>query len=150
MVFMILIGAQVFNAFLAMSGITAIISTKITALPLPAYGTLALMLAVYIPLGMIMDSLPMILLTLPTFFPAVVGLGFDPVWFGVLLVLMCELANITPPMGMNLYIVKGVAQDVPLGIILRGVLPFAIVMIIFVTILCAFPQISLFLPKLME
>lgn len=150
MVLMILIGAQIFNAFLALSGIPAIISRSISALPISPHAIIVIMLAAYIPLGMIMDSLPMILLTLPTFFPVVINFGFDPIWFGVLLVLMCELANITPPMGMNLYIVKGVAQDVPIRQILQGVLPFAIVMIVCVVILFAFPQISLFLPSLMK
>ena len=99
---------------------------------------------------MVMDALPMILLTLPTLFPVVVNLGFDPILFGVLVVLMCELANVTPPLGMNLYIVKGVAKDVPIEQIILGIVPFAMVMIAFIAILVAFPQISLFLPGLMR
>ncbi len=99
---------------------------------------------------MMMDGLPMILLTLPTLFPIVTDLGVDPIWFGVLICVMCELANITPPMGMNLYIIKGVSgghasiQDVVIGAI-----PFAIALLTCLAILLAVPQISLFLPSLM-
>jgi len=149
MVFMLVVGAQIFNGFLAVSGIPAMIARGISGLPLAPHAILVLILAVYIPLGMIMDALPMILLTLPTFTPVVVGLGFDLVWFGVLLCIMCELANITPPMGMNLYIVRGVARDVPLEEIIKGIVPFAIVMLVCIGILIAFPQISLLLPSLM-
>ena len=97
-----------------------------------------------------MDVLPMILLTLPTLFPVVMDLGFDPILFGVLVVLMCELANISPPMGMNLYIVKGVAKEVPIEQIILGIIPFAVMMLAFIAILIIFPQISLFLPGLMH
>jgi tripartite ATP-independent transporter DctM subunit len=150
MIFMIVIGAQIFNSFLALSGVPAMIAEWIAALPLPRYAILAAILILYIPLGMVMDALPMILLTLPTLFPVVVDLGFDPILFGVLVVLMSELANISPPMGMNLYIVKGVAKEVPIEQIILGVVPFAIVMLVFIAILIAFPQISLFLPGLMR
>jgi tripartite ATP-independent transporter DctM subunit len=150
MIFMIVIGAQIFNSFLALSGVPAMIAEWIAALPLPRYAILVAILLLYIPLGMVMDALPMILLTLPTLFPVVVDLGFDPILFGVLVVLMSELANISPPMGMNLYIVKGVAKEVPIEQIILGVVPFAIVMLAFIAILIAFPQISLFLPGLMR
>jgi tripartite ATP-independent transporter DctM subunit len=150
MIFMIVIGAQIFNSFLALSGVPAMVAEWIAALPLPRYAILATVLILYIPLGMVMDALPMILLTLPTLFPVVVDLGFDPILFGVLVVLMSELANISPPMGMNLYIVKGVAKDVPIEQIILGVVPFAIVMLGFIAILIAFPQIALFLPGLMR
>jgi len=150
MIFLILIGAQIFNGFLALSGIPAMIAHGIGGLPVPPYAILLIILAVYIPLGMVMDALPMILLTLPTMFPIVASLGFDPVWFGVLVCIMCELANITPPMGMNLYIVRGVARDVPIEQIILGVVPFAIMMMLCLVILLVFPQISLFLPGLMR
>jgi TRAP-type C4-dicarboxylate transport system permease large subunit len=87
---------------------------------------------------------------LPTLFPVVVNLGFDPILFGVLVVLMSGLANMSPPMGMNLYIVKGVAPEVPIGKIIMGVIPFAVVMMLVVVLLIVFPQISLFLPSLMK
>jgi C4-dicarboxylate transporter, DctM subunit len=150
MIFMIVIGAQIFNSFLVISGIPTTISKWIADLPFPPFVILSAVLLIYIPLGMIMDSLPMILLTLPTFFPVITNLGYDPIYFGVLVVLMCEMANISPPMGMNLFIVKGVAPDIPLEDIARGIIPFFIVMVICVVILMVFPQISLFLPALMK
>ena len=150
MIFMIVIGAQIFNSFLAVSGVPAMVADWIANLPLPRYAILSAVLLLYVPLGMVMDALPMILLTLPTIFPVVVDIGFDPILFGVLVVLMCELANVSPPMGMNLYIVKGVAKDVPIEQIVLGILPFALVMIAFIAILIAFPQLSLFLPSLMK
>jgi tripartite ATP-independent transporter DctM subunit len=150
MIFMILIGAQIFNTFLALSGIPAMIAQGIGSLPFPPLAILMIVLTVYIPLGMVMDSLPMILLTLPTIFPIIANLGFNPIWFGVLVCVMCELANISPPMGMNLYIVRGVARDVPLETIILGIVPFAIMMMVCLAILIAFPQISLFLPSLMK
>ena len=150
MIFMIVIGAQIFNSFLALSGVPAMIADWLANLPMPRYAVLSAILLIYVPLGMVMDALPMILLTLPTLFPVVVGLGFDPVLFGVLVVLMCELANISPPMGMNLYIVKGVAKEVPIEQIILGIVPFAILMIAFIAVLIIFPQISLFLPGLMR
>jgi len=100
---------------------------------------------------MLMDGLPMILLTLPTIFPVISKLGFDPIWFGVLICMMCELANITPPMGMNLYIIKGVAgDDVPIQEVVRGAIPFGFVLMTCVILILIFPRIALFLPGLMR
>jgi TRAP-type C4-dicarboxylate transport system permease large subunit len=101
----------------------------------------------YIPLGMVMDLMAMILLTIPIIFPIITELGFDPIWFGVLIVVMCELANITPPVGMTVYVVHGVTK-VPLDQVFRGNLPFVLAMIFGLAILVAFPDISLFLVRL--
>lgn len=150
MIFMILIGAQVFNTFLALSGIPTMIASGLGNLPISRYGILIIILLMYIPLGMMMDGLPMILLTLPTIFPIVAGLGFNPIWFGVLICVMCELANITPPMGMNLYIIKGVSETASIGDVIKGVVPFAITLLVCLSILLTLPQISLFLPGLMK
>ena len=151
MIFMILIGAQVFNGFLTLSGIPAKIALAMGNLPVPGLVVLIIILLIYIPLGMMMDGLPMILLTLPTLFPIVVDLGFDPIWFGVLICVMCELANITPPMGMNLYIIKGVSGDqTSIQEVVVGAIPFTIALLICLAILVAVPQISLFLPGLMH
>ena len=150
MIFMIVIGSQIFNTFLTLTGVPGMISEWVANLAFPPHAILVLILLIYIPLGMVMDSLPMILLTLPTLFPVVEGLGFDAIHFGVLVVLMCELANISPPMGMNLYIVKGVARDVPIAEIVIGILPFAGLMMTFVALLILFPQICLYLPGLMK
>ncbi|MBW2608857.1 MAG: TRAP transporter large permease [Deltaproteobacteria bacterium] len=150
MIFMILIGAQVFNGFLTLSGIPAMIAAAMGNLPVPNHVVLIIILLVYIPLGMMMDGLPMILLTLPTLFPIVVDLGFDPIWFGVLTCVMCELSNITPPMGMNLYIIKGVSGgQVSIQEVIMGAIPFSIALLICLAILVTVPQISLFLPGLM-
>jgi tripartite ATP-independent transporter DctM subunit len=151
MIFMILVGAQVFNGFLALSGIPAMIASGIGNLAVSPYLVLVFILLVYIPLGMMMDGMPMILLTLPTFFPVVVDLGFNPIWFGVLVCVMCELATITPPMGMNLYIIKQISGgEATLQQVVLGVFPFMIMILICVAILMAVPQISLLLPSLMH
>jgi len=151
MIFMILIGAQVFNTFLVLSGIPAMLATWMGNLPLPNSILLLFILFIYIPLGMMMDGLPMILLTMPTIFPIVSSIGLDAVWFGVLVCVMCELANISPPMGMNLYIIKGVAEGrASIQQIAFGVLPFIFVLLICAGLLFIFPSISLFLPNLMK
>ena len=148
---MILIGAQIFNGFMTLSGIPAALSAWIGGLPVPKIFTLIAVLIMYIPLGMLMDGLPMILLTLPTVFPIISNLGIDPVWFGVLVCMMVELANITPPVGMNLYIINGVTGDeVPLQEVMLGALPFTLVLMLCVAVVVAFPQIVLFLPNLMS
>ena len=96
-----------------------------------------------------MDAMPMVLLTIPFVFPIVKSLGFDPVWFGVVVCVLGELALITPPVGMNMYVVQGVTK-VPLHDVARGILPFALTLLIGIAILIAFPQISLFLPSIMK
>ncbi|OGP65879.1 MAG: hypothetical protein A2169_02290 [Deltaproteobacteria bacterium RBG_13_47_9] len=144
----VLIGAMIFTVFVTASGFPSMFGGWITGLPLPPYAILITILLIYIPLGMAMDALPMILLTMSTVFPVIVNLGFDPVWFGVLVVLMSELALITPPVGLNVYVTQA-TTGVPLDEVFRGNFPFMLVMIAAVAILIAFPQISLFLPNLM-
>jgi tripartite ATP-independent transporter DctM subunit len=148
MVLTITIGAMIFNVFVTISGVPAIFAEWITGLPVSPHMILILILLMYIPLGMVMDVMAMILLTVPIVFPIVTGLGFDPIWFGVLIVVMCELANITPPVGMTVYVVHGVT-GVPLEQVFRGTIPFVIVMIIGLAILVTFPDISLFLVRAM-
>jgi tripartite ATP-independent transporter DctM subunit len=148
MVLTITIGAMIFNVFITISGVPALFAQWITGLPIPPYAILILILLMYIPLGMVMDVMAMILLTVPIIFPIITGLGFDPIWFGVLVVVMCELANITPPVGMTVYVVHGVTE-VPLETVFRGNLPFVIVMIVGLAILVAFPDISLILVRAM-
>ncbi len=146
----ILIGAMIFSVFLTVSGLPSAIAGWITGLGFSPLVILVIILLMYVPLGALMDSLPMILLTLPIVFPIIVSLGFDPIFFGVLLVVMGEMALITPPVGMNAYIVQGVAGDVPLDEVFRGLVPFVVVMAVGVALLVAFPQISLFLPNMMK
>ncbi len=149
MVLTITIGAMIFNIFVTVSGVPTIFAEWITGLSVSPYTILILILLMYIPLGMVMDVMAMILLTIPITFPIISGLGFDPIWFGVLIVVMCELANITPPVGMTVYVVQGVTK-VPLDEVFRGNIPFVVVMIIGLAILIAFPEISLFLPRAMS
>jgi len=104
---------------------------------------------VYLVLGCLMDSLAMILLTMPIFIPVVSALGFDLIWFGVILTIMCEMALITPPIGMNVFVLGGMAKDIPMSLIFRGTIPFVIAMTMAEALLIAFPQISLFLPGTM-
>jgi len=106
-------------------------------------------LLVYVILGMFMDAIGMLLLTLPVVYPAVVALGFDPIWFGIILVKMVEIGLITPPVGLNCYVVNGVRPDIPLETIFRSVLPFLVMDFLTVAVLFAFPNIVLFLPRTM-
>lgn len=149
MIMTILIGSMIFNVFIAVSGAPSVLVSWIGGLPVPPYVILILILVMYIPLGMVMDVMAMILLTIPIVFPIVTGLGFDPIWFGVLIVLVCEIALITPPVGMIAYIVSGVTK-VPMEEVFRGVMPFLIAMFVALALLIAFPEISLFLPRTMS
>jgi TRAP-type C4-dicarboxylate transport system permease large subunit len=105
---------------------------------------------IYLIGGCFMDSLAMILLTVPIIFPLVTALGFDPIWFGVIIVLITEMGVITPPVGINVYVVSGIAKDVPLEVIFRGAFPFLFAILACVTLLMLFPNIALFLPNLMK
>ena len=141
---------MIFGSLLSISALPAELTKWVISLSISRYAVLILILLLYVPLGCIMDSLPMVLLTLPVVFPVIQTLGFDPVWFGVLLVLMSEMSLISPPVGINVYVVQGIAKDVPMEVVFRGIMPFLAVMAIAVAILVAFPQISLFLPNLMQ
>ncbi len=144
----ILIGAMIFAVFVTITGFPTVFAAWIADLPYSPYVILVLILLMYIPLGMVLDALGMVFLTLPTIFPIIVELGFNPIWFGVLLVLIVEMALISPPVGMIVYIVQGVTK-IPLEDVFRGNLPFLGAMIVALAILTAFPQISLFLPGTM-
>lgn len=144
----ILIGASIFNIFLGITGLPAIVSTWITGLSFSPIGIVIAMLLLYIPLGMFLDTLGMILLTVPIFFPVIVQLGFDPVWFCVLICMMAELGMITPPVAINVFIVKGVT-NVSMIDIFRGIIPFFITYLLVLVLIVAFPNITLVLVKLM-
>jgi tripartite ATP-independent transporter DctM subunit len=150
MIFAIIIGAMIFNYFLAITGVPMAIADVVTGLELPPMGIMAIILVVYIILGMFMDAMAMIIITIPIFLPAIRGMGFDLIWFGVILTITVEMALITPPVGMNVYVLSGVAPHVPLEEIFRGVLIFVIPLILILIILMFFPQIALFLPGLMK
>jgi TRAP-type C4-dicarboxylate transport system permease large subunit len=109
-----------------------------------------LIIILYLILGSILDIFAMVVITVPIIFPVVVALGFDPIWFGIIIVRLFEMGAITPPIGINVFVLKGVAGDVPLGIIFKGILPFFIADLFHVGMLVAFPQIATFLPSLMR
>ena len=150
MVFLILIGAMIFGYFLAVTRLPFELADFVVGLPVNRYIILAGILLVYFFLGCIMSAIAMILLTVPIFFPVIMALGFDPIWFGIIIVRVCEVAMITPPVGMNVYVIYGVAKDVPLYTIFRGIVPFLIADMLHIALLVAVPQISLFLPGLMK
>jgi len=145
----ILIGASIFNIFLGIAGVPAWVSNWITSLPIPPIGIIICMLLLYIPLGMFLDTLGMILLTVPIFFSVILQLGFNPIWFGVLICMMTELGMITPPVAINVYIVQGVTK-VPMEEIFQGIIPFVFMFLIAIGLIVAFPEISLFLPRTMK
>lgn len=149
MIFFIVVGAMIYSYFLAVTQLPFAIAEYAATSPLPPHGVLVIILLIYLVLGCFLDALAMLLLTVPIFTPVLFSLGFDPIWTGVIIVRVMEIALITPPLGMNVYVLKGVAKDVPLEQIFLGVLPFVAGDMVLLAILVAFPQISLFLPGLM-
>ena len=150
MIFVIVAGATVFGHFLAVTGIPANIGTWVSELALPPPVIIGLIILVYLVLGCLMDSLAMIMLTIPIFFPVVTTLGYDPIWFGVIIVLVTEMGVITPPVGINVYVVAGVARDVPLHVIFKGATHMLMALLVTAILLILFPQIATFLPSLMK
>jgi tripartite ATP-independent transporter DctM subunit len=150
MIFVIFLGAMIFGYFLAVTRLPFDLAEIVSNLPVHRYVILLSILLIYIILGSIMDSLAMILLTIPIFCPLVVTLGFDPIWFGIIVVRVTEIGLITPPVGLNVFIMKGVTKDIPMGTIFKGIFPFLIADLLHVALLIAIPQITLFLPNLMH
>jgi C4-dicarboxylate transporter DctM subunit len=148
MILTIFIGTKVFNTFLGLSGIAEAAMDSLAHLPLSPQGIIAVILLAYIPLGCFIDSMPLAILTLPIVFPVVRDLGFDPLWFGVLHVVTGEISMITPPVGMNAYVLGGVTGK-PLEVIFRGSMPYLIALVIVLFMLFFFPSISLILPRTM-
>ena len=149
MIFTIILGCIVFNYSLIISGFIPWLVEIVTGLPVPPMTLLVGLLLIYLPLGMFLEVASLLIITIPIFLPIISGLGLSPIWFGVLAAAMAEIATVTPPVGINVYVVHGVAPHVPLMDIFRGVLPFLFFNFIAIGILIAFPQISLFLPGIM-
>lgn len=147
--FMILIGAHVFIPFMALSEVPANLVTFLTSLDIGNLGILAIILVTYIVLGTFLEGLAMLVLTLPIVFPLIVELGLSPVWFGIIVVIVLEMGLISPPVGVNVFVVRSIAQDVEMGTIFRGIWPFWLAMGVALIILVAFPQIALFIPNTM-
>jgi tripartite ATP-independent transporter DctM subunit len=148
-VFTVLIGALLFGYFLTITQTPQKVTAFLTGLGIGRYGVLALIMLMYLALGCLMDAMAMIILTVPIIFPVIVQLGFDPIWFGVIIVMTVELGLIHPPVGMNVFVIKSVVQDVSFATIFRGVIPFICTDIIRLTILIAFPVLALWLPARM-
>ena len=149
MVLFIIVGIMFFTYFLTLSRVPIVVSEFLTGLPISPLLILSSIIIFYLFLGMFFDAISMIALTIPVLFPTVVALGYNPIWFGVICVLMCEVGLLTPPVGINCFVVAGVAPDIPLNQIFKGVIPFIFMDLIAVVILIAFPEIALFLPSLM-
>jgi tripartite ATP-independent transporter DctM subunit len=144
----ILLGAQVFGIFMAASKLPIDLANYVAQLPVPSLVILIAILVIYLFLGCLMPAIPMLILTVPIFYPVVTSMGYDPIWFGVIMVLMFEMAVITPPMGINVLALQTVTKEISLTDMFRGVLPFLVAMIFCVIILIIFPWIALFLPNL--
>ncbi len=150
MVMVIVTGAVIFGHFMAVTRLPYDLAAWVTSLPLPRHAIMMVIVLVYLVGGCFMDALAMIMLTIPIFFPVAEALGFDPIWFGVVIVLITEMGVVTPPVGVNVYVVYGVAKDVPLEAIFKGVLPMVLALLVCNIILLFFPQIALYLPSLMR
>ncbi len=148
-VFTVLIGALLFGYFLTVTQTPQKVTMFLTSLGLGRYGVLALIMLMYLLLGCLMDALAMVILTVPIMFPVILHLGFDPIWFGVIIVMTVELGLIHPPVGMIVFVIKSVVHDVDFLTIFKGVLPFILTDLLRLTILIAFPIIALFLPSRM-
>jgi C4-dicarboxylate transporter, DctM subunit len=149
MVLFLVAGASVFSYFLALSTIPMAVSAGVAGLEVSRYAILAIIILIYLFLGCFLDSISMMVLTMPVIFPMIVTLKFDPIWFGVIAVLMMEAGLITPPMGLNIFTVAGVARDIPVETIFRGVAPFLFAIFAVVFVITFFPKFALFLPAMM-
>jgi TRAP-type C4-dicarboxylate transport system permease large subunit len=150
MIFVVVAGATVFGHFLAVTRIPADIGTFVSELQLHPMIIMGIILVIYLCLGCLMDSLAMIMLTIPIFYPVILTLGFDPIWFGVIIVIVAEMGVITPPVGINAYVVAGVARDVPLHVVFKGTLHMLYAMIALAALLIIFPKIATFLPQIIR
>jgi C4-dicarboxylate transporter DctM subunit len=149
-VFTVLIGAILFGYFLTVTQTPQNITQFLVGLGLGRYGVLALIMAMYLVLGCLMDALGMIILTIPIIYPVVTALGFDPIWFGIIIVMTVELGLIHPPVGMNVFVIKSVIEDVKISTIFKGVLPFVATDILRLFILISFPVLATYLPSHMR
>ena len=149
--FFMLLGAIIFSNFIRMSGVAVEITELILSWPLGPTGTLIVILLIFVPLGMIMDPLSMMLLTMPVVLPAIMALGHDPIWFGIILIKMCELANITPPIGLHAFVIKGIAPPgVQIESIFKGCSMFVVLDALTIALLVAYPEIVMWLPSTMD
>ena len=149
MIFCILIGAMILNYFMAITMLPMTLADFVGGLAVPPVVTVLFIIIIYILLGCLMDPMAMILLTVPIFYPLIINLGYDPIWFGILVVRVVEIGMITPPIGINVFIIKGIDRDVSMSDVFLGILPFLAADLVCVGLIVAFPQIVLFLPNTM-
>lgn len=150
MIMLMVAGAVIFGKFIALSRIPFELAQWAANMALPPFAVMTIILGIYLVMGFFIDALAMVLLTIPIFYPVVVNtLGYDPIWFGVIIVLVVSMGVITPPVGMNVYVIKGVAPEIPLEQIFKGIWPFLGAQVICLAILMLFPQLVTFLPNLL-
>jgi C4-dicarboxylate transporter, DctM subunit len=147
MIMFVLIGAYYLNFALGISGFVYQINTFITTLPLPPVAILTVIIVIYLLLGCVLDGISMIVLTVPVTAPAVMNLGYNPVWFGIIVMLVIEAGMITPPIGINCYVVQGIRKGGSLNDVFIGILPFLGSILLVIALLIAFPGIALWLPE---
>lgn len=145
----ILIGASIFVEFINLTGVHSSIEGIVLASGFPPVGVIFIMVAIYVVLGCFLESISMMLITIPVFFPIVISLGYDPVWFGILVVVASEIGLITPPIGINLFVIKSMAPDVRIQEIFRGIIPFIAADIVRIAVIVLLPGLVLWLPKLL-
>lgn len=150
MTFLIIIGASVFSSFLAITKLPMTLAGAIGGLHVSKYVVLLLITLIYIFLGMIMDALPMMMLTVPIFYPIVTALGFSGIWFGIYIILVMNFGSISPPVGINCFIINGIAKDISLGTIYRGIVPFVFTLIVAIVLIIFFPAIVTCIPDLLH
>ena len=150
MLFMILIGALLFANFVNYTTMPADLKAFVSLFEATPIVVVIAICAVYVVLGTAMEELSMILLTVPLFFPVVTSLGYDPVWFGVIIVIVVQIGLISPPVGMNIFVVKNLLSGISIGTLFRGVTPFTVALVILLAIIVAFPGLATWLPRLMK
>lgn len=148
MILLLIIGAQIFGKFLAVSGLPELLATSLVEIDLPHWVVFLILILLYIVLGMILDVMSAIIITMPVIFPAIIAMGYDPFWFGVIVMLVVQMGVITPPIGMDVFILSG-AINVPAGTIFKGVAPFVVTVFICILILMVFPEIATVIPMTM-
>jgi len=147
MVLVIVAGATMFGHFLAVTGLPMRFADGLAGLPVPPWVIVTLVIGFYLVAGCFIDSLALILLTIPIFYPVIRGFGYDPIWFGVIIVLVTQMGVITPPVGVNAYVVSGIERSIPLQTVFRGALPFLVALVVACGLLMAFPQLATWLPQ---
>jgi tripartite ATP-independent transporter DctM subunit len=149
-IFLLFLGGVFFSRFMAQTDVTELLVENIATLGSSSLSVMLGLLVLYLILGAVLDTFGMIILTLPFVFPLVTSLGYDPVWFGIFIVMMIELSLITPPIGINVFVMQRVAPEIPLMTVFKGALPFVLISLLMVLLLLAFPQIALWLPAQMN